>query len=200
MNSLARRAARGRRDGVRYALTAACAAACLSAQAGGFSIGAGAGVDHGKVDCVDGHACDRGSAHAKLFAGYALTDAIELQALAFDAGHFDGGDISPLGTPFGGRFKVNGIGIAAGYRWTFAPGWSLKGQLGVARVRTRFGYAAPFAGDASMTTTQPLVGLSLGYQIAPQWRLSLDVDETRFKVHTTRGPLRMVGVAAQFAF
>ena len=45
-----------------------------------------------------------------------------------------------------------------------------------------------------------LAGLSLAYAITPNWQLSLDVDETRFKVHTTRGSLRMLGVAAQYAF
>lgn len=165
MNSLARRSAHGRRDGVRYALTAAAGAvACLSAHAGDFNVGVGAGVDQGKADCVAAYPCDRSSTHTKLFFGYEPTRNIELQALAFDAGRFDGGDITPLGTPFGGRFRVSGIGIAAGYRWAFAPAWSLKGQLGIASVRTRFDYAAPFSGDASQTTTQPLVGLSLGYE------------------------------------
>lgn len=201
MNSPARRTARGRREGVRCALVAVvCAVASVAAQAGDFSVGAGAGVDRGKTDCVAGYACDHGSAYAKVFAGYQLPANFELQAVYFDAGHFDGGDTSPLGTAFGGRFKVSGLGVAAGYRWAFAPGWSLKGQLGVASVRTRFDYAVPFSGDASMTTTQPLVGLSVGYEIAPSWRLSLDLDETRFKVHTTRGSLRMLGVAAQFSF
>lgn len=201
MNSPARRPARGRRDDVRYALAmAGFATLSLSAHAQEFSVGVGTGIDRGKTDCVAGYACDRGSAHAKLFAGYRLGSGVELQALVFDAGHFNGGDTSPVGTPFGGRFKVGGVGIAAGYRWAFAPGWSLKGQLGVASVRARFEYAAPFSGEASQTTTQPLAGLSLGYEIAPNWTLSLDVDETRFKVHTTRGSLRLWGVAAQFAF
>jgi len=201
MNSLARRTARGRGDGVRHGLAVvACAVACSSTHAGDFNVGAGAGIDRGKTDCVAGYACDHGSAHAKLFAGYQLPNNFELQALYFDAGHFDGGGTSPLGTAFGGRFKVSGVGVAAGYRWAFAPGWSLKGQLGFASVRTRFDYAAPFSGDASMTTTQPLAGLSVGYEITPNWRLSLDLDESRFKAHTTRGSLRMLGVAAQFAF
>jgi Outer membrane protein beta-barrel domain len=181
-------------------LTAACAAIGLPAQAQQFSIGLGAGLDRGKVDCVAGYACDHGSAHAKLFAGYRFADGIELQALLFDAGHFDGGDTSPLGTPFGGRFKVGGVGVAAGYRWSFAPSWSLKGQLGIASMRTEFDDAAPLAGDAKQTTTQPLLGLSVGYAIAPNWQVSLDYDETRFKVYTTRGSLRMLGVAAAYAF
>lgn len=189
-----------RRDRVHAACFLSLALASLCARAGDLSIGAGAGLDRGKTDCVDVYACDHASSHAKVFLGYRVVDGIELQALAFDAGRFDGGDTTALGTAFGGRFKVSGIGLAAGYRWSFMPDWSLKGQLGVASVRTRFDYAAPFSGSASQTTTQPLAGLSLAYAITPSWQLSLDYDETRFKVHTTRGSLRMVGVAAQYAF
>lgn len=201
MGSLTPRTARGRRQGAwRGCVAAACAAAGVTAHAEGFSVGAGAGFDHGRTDCVAGYACDHGSAFAKVFAGYQFANAIELQALYFDAGHFAGGDTSPLGTAFGGRFDVSGAGVAAGYRWPFAAGWSLKGQLGLARVRTRFDYAAPFSGGVGMTTTQPIVGASLGFQIAPQWRLSLDFDQTRFKVHATRGSLSTLGGAAEFQF
>lgn len=170
------------------------------AQADGLTIGVGAGLDRGKTDCVDAYACDHRSTHAKLSLGYALADGIEAQALLFNAGSFRGGDTSPLGTAFGGRFKVSGVGLAAGYRWSFMPGWSIKGQLGAASVRTRFDYAAPFAGEVSQTTTQPLAGVSLAYAVTPNWQLSLDYDETRFKVHTTRGSLRVLGVAARYAF
>jgi hypothetical protein len=172
----------------------------MGARAGDFSVGAGVGVDRGKTDCVNSYACEHGSTHAKVFLGYRVAQGVELQAAVFDGGKFDGGDTSPLGTPFGGRFKVDGIGLAAGYRWSFAPAWSLKGQLGVASVRTRFDYAAPFSGEVSKRTTQPLVGVSAAYAIAPNWQLSLDYDETRFKVHTTRGSLRMLGFAAQYTF
>jgi predicted porin len=80
------------------------------------------------------------------------------------------------------------------------PGWSLKGQLGVASVRTRFDYATPFSGDVSKSTTQPLIGVSVGYDLTPNWRLSVDYDATRFKVHTTRGSLQMLGASAQYTF
>lgn len=170
------------------------------AQAGDFSVGAGAGVVRGKTDCVDAYACEHGNTHAKAFVGYSIVDGVEVQALYLNGGKFDGGDISPLGTAFGGRFKVDGIGLAAGYRWSFKPGWSLKGQLGIASVRTRFDYAAPFSGDVSQTTTQPLLGLSLGHDLTPNWRLSVDYDATRFKVHTTRGSLQMLGASAQYTF
>jgi Outer membrane protein beta-barrel domain len=200
MSSLSLPASARRRAPSRWALGVLALLGSMSALADELSIGVGAGLDRGKVDCVDPYTCDRSAAHAKLFAGYAFASGLELQALAFDAGHFDGGDTTPLGTPFGGRFKVSGVGVAAGYRWNFAPGWSLKGQLGLAEVRTRFDYSAPFSGEVSKSTTQPLVGLSLGYLIAPNWRLSVDYDETRFKAYTTRGSLRMLGVAAQVTF
>ena len=200
MSSPVSSAAGRRRQPFRCAWLAGLSLASLCAQAGDFSLGAGSGIDRGKTDCVDAYACDHASSHAKVFLGYRVAEGIELQALAFDAGRFDGGDTTPLGTAFGGRFKVSGIGLAAGYRWSFMPAWSLKGQLGIASLRTRFDYASPFVGSASQTTTQPLAGLSLAYAITPNWQLSLDYDETRFKVHTTRGSLRMVGVAAQYAF
>lgn len=200
MFSLSGLASDSRRAGVRWVVCAGAMLAGAYVHADEVSIGAGAGIDRGKTDCVALYACDHSSAHAKLFAGYAFTNGLELQALAFDAGHFDGGDTTPLGTAFGGRFKVNGVGVAAGYRWRFAPDWSLKGQLGVAQVRTRFEYSAPFSGVASQTSTQPLGGLSVAYRIAPNFQLSIDYDEARFKVHTTRGSMRMLGVAAQYTF
>jgi hypothetical protein len=55
-----------------------CAALGLSAHAQEFSLGAGAGIDRGKTDCVATYACDHGSAHTKLFAGYRFGDGLEL--------------------------------------------------------------------------------------------------------------------------
>jgi opacity protein-like surface antigen len=187
--------------GVRRALGAAAALLAAGAASGtDFSVGVGAGTDRGRVDCVAAFPCDRDSAHWKLFAGYQLSQAVDLRAVWFDAGHFQGGDTTPLGTPFGGTFKVNGFGLTGGYRWEFAPSWSLAGRAGFASVRTRFDYANAAFGSASKTTAQPLWGLGVGYAITPSMRLSLDYDATRFKVHTTRGSLQMLGVAVQYSF
>lgn len=78
MNSLGRRTARGRREGVRFAwVMAGLAAASLSAKAQQFSVGVGAGVDRGKTDCVATCACDRGSAFAKLVGGYRFANGVD---------------------------------------------------------------------------------------------------------------------------
>jgi opacity protein-like surface antigen len=200
MNRPALRAERVRRHLALYTLAGGAILAGTAARAGEIGVGAGAGADRGRTDCVADDRCDHGDVFGKLFASYGLDSGIELRATAFDAGRFRGGDTTPLGTPFGGRFKVSGVGLTAGYRWTFAPRWSLLGQAGVASVRTRFDYAAPFSGHVAETRAQPLVGLGLAYDVAPGWRLSLDYDETRFKVYTTHGSLRLLGASAQYVF
>ncbi|MEO5882627.1 MAG: outer membrane beta-barrel protein [Caldimonas sp.] len=171
-----------------------------SAAAQGLSVGIAAGSDRGRVDCVASFPCDRSSTYWKLTGAYRFADGWDAQLAWFSAGRFRGGDTTPLGTEFGGRFKVQGIGLTAGYRWTFAPGWSAVGRLGAASVRTRFEYAGALADDASKTLVQPLAGVGIGYDISPSLRVGVDYDFTRFKVHTTRGPLHMLGVAAQFSF
>ncbi len=175
-------------------------AAGASASAGDFSIGVGAGADRGRVDCVASFDCDRSGSFAKVFAGYRWSDAVDLQVLYFDAGHFKGGDTTPLGTRFGGTFKVDGLGLTVGYRWDVAPAWSVTARAGAASVKTRFDYANDLAASVSKTTLQPLAGLGIAYAVTPQLRIGVDYDVTRFKVHTTRGPLQMLGVAAQFSF
>ena len=188
------------RSGVRWLLGAAALIGTGPVAAADFSVGVGAGPDQGRVDCVASFPCDRSSTGWKLFAGYQVSQAVDLQAVWFDAGRFKGGDTTPLGTEFGGTFKVSGFGLTAGYRWEFAPAWSLAGRAGIAAMRTRFDYANPAFDSASKTTVQPLLGLGLAYAVTPSVRLSLDYDVTRFKVHTTRGQLQMLGLAAQYSF
>lgn len=182
------------------ACAATLAAAAPQARAADWSVGFSAGPAQGRVECVDVFPCDRSGAFWKIAGGWRATPEVELQLSAFGTGKFDGGDSTDLGTPFGGDFRVEGLGFTAGYRWTFAPGWSAVARLGVASVRTRFHYAAPFDGSRSKTLAQPLGGIGIAYDLTPQWRLGLDYDETRFKVHEERGPLRMLGVSAQYSF
>jgi hypothetical protein len=171
-----------------------------AACAADYSVGIGGYADRGRVDCVATFACERNSAGGKLFAGYRVSPAVDVQAVWLDTGHFKGGDTTPLGTEFGGTFKVSGFGLTGGYRWELAPSASLVGRAGLAAMRTRFDYANTAFGSASKTTAQPLLGFGLAYAVTPAVSLSLDCDVTRFKVHTTRGTLQMLGVAAQYSF
>lgn len=171
-----------------------------AAAAPDISVGVGAGVDRGRVDCVASFACDRSSSHAKLTGGYRLADAVELQTIFFASGKFKGGDTTPLGTEFGGSFKVRGLGLSAGYRWELAPKWQLTARAGAAAVRTRFDYENAAYGSASKTKLEPLVGVGIGYAISPQVTVGIDYDATRFKVHTEHGSLQMLGLAVRYSF
>ena len=185
---------------LRWLVAATISSSAGTAAAAGFSIGVGAGADRGRVDCVASFPCDRSGTHGKLFFGYHLDDAVDVQAVFFDAGRFKGGDTTPLGTAFGGRFKAIGFCLTGGYRWQHAPSWSLGARAGLAAVRTRFDYDRADLDSASKTTLQPLAGLGIAYAITPNLRLGLDYDVTRMKVHTTRGSLQMLGLAAQYSF
>lgn len=184
----------------RWLLGAALLGSAGSAAAADFHIGAGAGLDRGRGECVSSFACDRSSSFGKLFAGVRVGDAVEVRAMFFDAGRFKGGDTTPLGTAFGGKFEVSGFGLTGGTRWELAPSWSLGARAGLAAVRTRFDYAEPAFGSKSKTTLQPLLGVGLGYALTPAVRLGLELDVTRFKAHTSRGSLQMLGLAVQYSF
>lgn len=186
-------------------LAAFAASAASAVPAADFSLGASAGTGQGRVDCVASFPCKRRSANFKLYAGHALTEAVELRAVYFNAGRFKGGGTTLAGTPpagleFGGAFKVSGVGITAGYRWDITPLWSVAVHAGLASVRTRFEHANPAFGSVSQTAAQPLAGMGLAYAATPALRLGIDFDSSRFKAHTTRGPLHMLGLSAQFSF
>ena len=189
-----------RRCVARLVFALAAVAATGAANAQGFSVGVGGGIDRGRVDCVASFPCDRSSSHLKLTGAWRFADAWDAQLAYFSAGRFQGGDPIPGGGEFGGTFRVDGIGLSAGYRWDLAPGWSAVARFGAASMRTRFQYANALLPDVSKSTLQPLAGIGIGYAITPSVRLGIDYDVSRFKVHTRNGSLRMLGVAAQFSF
>jgi hypothetical protein len=184
----------------RWAFATASLLAVPALAAGEFSVGFAGGASQGRDDCVASFACDRSSSFGKLFASYRANDAVDIQAIYFGAARFRGGDTSPLGTEFGGTFRVDGFGLTAGGTWNFAPSWSLGAGAGIAAVHTRFDYQNTVWGSVSKTTAQPMLGLGLTYAVTPSIRVGVDYDLTRFKVYRTRGPLQMLGVAAQFSF
>ncbi len=163
--------------------------------------GGGIGLDDGRVDCLSGFKCDHTDKFFRVFGGYRLDDHVELQADWFQAGHFNGADTTPLGTKFNGEFGVTGFAFTGGYRYRFAPAWSVVGRAGVSVMRANFDYANPaYGGDKSKTTAQPYGSASLSYDVAPNVTVNLDYDLTRFKAHHDNGVLQLFGVSAQYAF
>ncbi len=184
----------------RLLVAAVSMAAGHAVHAQGITVGIGGGIDRGHVDCVSSFPCDRSGSAFKVTGAYSFAPAWDAQLVYLRAGRFQGGDPIPGGGEFGGTFRVDGVGLSAGYHWDFAPGWSAVARLGATSMRTRFQYANALLPDVSKTTVQPLAGVGIGYAITPSVRLGIDYDVTRFKVYTRNGSLRMLGVAAQFSF
>ncbi len=191
-----------RRSSRRLAGLVALAAGLLvsKAPAADFGLSVGGGAADGRVDCLDGFACDHHAGYGKAAFVYRPIDALEVGLTYFEVGDLKGADTTPGGTRFGGTFKLRGVALTAGYDWVFAPSWDLVARGGLASVRARFTYDAPFSGEPSKTTAQPYGGASVGYAITPALRIGLDYDATRLKAHVTRGVLQMAGVSLQFNF
>lgn len=200
MSDRARPACRPRIPPAAFLSLLALVAAAAPARAADFAVGVAAGLSQGRVDCVDAYPCDRRDTQLQAHLAWRVTPTWDLRLTVFDAGSFDGGGTTPAGLPFGGTFEPSGVALGAVYRWALSPAWSLQGQLGVANVRTRFGYASPHAGSVSRSTTQPLVGLAVAWQASPRWQWTAGIDATRFEAHTRRGALRLVGVGLQASF
>ena len=181
---------------------AVLAAPAQAQTAGDWRIALGGGASRGNTDCVAAFACDHSDSYLKGTLAWRAWNALDLQLTRFNGATFKGGNTTDRGTDFGGDFKVSGVGLLAAWRWSLAPQWTLDGRAGVARVRTNFAYAAPFAvnGSRRKGTTQPMAGGSLGYAVAPAWRVSIDLDVTRFEAYRSHGSLRMVGAAVEYTF
>ncbi|CAN5148838.1 hypothetical protein BH09PSE6_BH09PSE6_08300 [soil metagenome] len=166
-----------------------------------FYLGGAIGLNNGRVDCLEDFKCDHTDKALKLFGGYLVTPETELQLTWFNAGHFNGGNVAPLGTRFGGEFGVTGWAFTGGYRYALQPGVTLVARGGLSLVRANFDYSNPaYGGDKSKTTAQPYGGLSALYSVTPQIKVGLDYDLTRFKAHRDNGLLQTFSLSAQYAF
>ena len=190
---------------IRTSLLVATTAATLalspsSARAIDVDLSLAGGAATGRVDCLDGFPCDHHSGYFNAGAGLRLVEAVDLEASYFHVGDLKGGDTTPLGTRFGGTFRLEGIALTAGYRWAFAPDWAAVFRGGIAGVRARFAYDPPFSGEPSKTTAQPFGGIDVGYAIDRSWSVGLDYDVTRLKAHATRGMLQLFGAQVRYHF
>ena len=113
----------------RCAVGAMVLSATGAARGADFGVGAGAFATRVRVDCVTSFPCDSGSAGGKVFAAWRIGPEVDLQASWFDAGRFKGGDTTPLGTEFGGTFKVSGFGLTGGW-----PAWRAAREAPMAQA------------------------------------------------------------------
>jgi hypothetical protein len=182
-------------------LSLAIASPALAEDRKPFYLGAGFGLNNGRIDCLEEFKCDHTDKSEKLFGGWLLDPSIELQVTWYNAGHFNGGNVTPLGTHFGGEYGITGWAFTGGYRYALQPDITLIARGGVTFTRVNFDYLLPdYGSDKRKTTAQPYGGLTALMSVTPVIKVGLDYDLTRFKAHRDTGLLQTFGLSAQYAF
>ena len=123
---------------------------------------------NGKSDKEDAKAA------IKLYGGYAFNDSVALEGGVGQSAstHFNK---SALGLPADPGFRMNSLYMAARLTHQFNDAWSVFGKAGVARNRFK---ASDGAGTAdSATSTKPLLGVGLAYNVTKAVALTVEYEQ-----------------------
>lgn len=157
-------------------------------------VGASLGLGHVGIQCGDTTSCDATHVGEKAFIGAHFTEklSIEMNYIVFgkaDATATNGATID---------YEVKAFAVNLAYRWNLAPKWSLIGRGGIANVMTQG--STPTGADAADSSSSLYLGLSAGYEIAPNLRAEAGLDLTKAKLdgHSRSAKLFSAGVTYGF--
>ncbi|MBA5690436.1 porin family protein [Rugamonas apoptosis] len=138
----------------------------------------GASVAHGGkltfTNPVNGKSTESdGKTALKLYGGVALTDY-----LALEGGYAQYGtttfDKTALGLPQAPTFKLRNLTLAGRLTHHFNDDWSLFAKAGIANSRFS---ASDGAGEQdSVTSTKPLLGLGMAYNVSKAVALTVEIE------------------------
>lgn len=157
-------------------LLAASFLAPLTASADDFYAGV-SGARGGEVtftNPVNGKsATDRAKPQFKLYGGWSFADS-----LALEAGYSQSGDASfnktTLGLAADPTFKIRTMYVATRWSHQFNEDWSMSAKAGLARNRFS---ASDGAGEHdSVSSTKPLLGVGVAYNVSKNIALTLDYE------------------------
>ena len=124
---------------------------------------------------------EKGKTGVKLFAGYEFASGFALEG-GYSQGAKASFSKSTLGTPADATFKMTTLYTAARYTYAFNEDWSIFGKAGIAHNRFS---ATDGAGESDNTSsTKPLLGLGVGYQLSKATALTLELEH----IGSTRKP------------
>ncbi|MFG6428749.1 outer membrane beta-barrel protein [Roseateles sp. LYH14W] len=173
----------------------AATAAHADQQAHGY-IGTAGGATHINLDCTGATSCDASDTGAKLFGGYNFGNGFSLEASYMAFGKFKGADGTMSLT-----IKPTAIALGAGFALPLSTDWGMNFRLGVARVKTQASATVGAAsGSQSESKAKVYAGLGVAYAISNTVKLELGVDTTEAQFAGEKGTLRLVSLAASFAF
>lgn len=116
------------------------------------------------------------------------------------------GTLDEVGTG-SGKLRATGVGIGVAYFFPVAPDWVPVVRLGVARNTGKITATASVNGGGggsisdSTHSTQPYLGLGIGYKMMPQLFLTGEIDFSRVKyLETEKADVRLLSIGLRYAF
>lgn len=176
--------------------TLACILVPAAADAQDY-VGVAGGPTRLNVDCIGADRCDRTDLGLKVYGGFGFTPAWagEILYQRFGKARASGGAGLDL------ALKATALGAGIAYTHTLAPDWSLVGRAGLARVRAEeSGTQGGQAVSAHQSSTQPYVGIALGWALDEHLKLSVGLDLSRLKYGGEWGSLRMLSAGVALSF
>lgn len=188
------------------------------AQAQGY-VGAAAGWTKLNVDCSGTTACDTTSTGGKLYGGFKFASQLAVEATYFDWGKATAeADLSSLAGlsgrkvalavsgPVGGlELRTTGVGVGMAYFMPFANTWTGVARLGVAQNKGKLtGTLGGGSETVSTRSTQPYVGLGIGYNFSSNLTVTGEADFSRVKYgaegETQTDRVQMYTLGLRFSF
>lgn len=154
------------------------------------------GVTHLNIDCAGATSCDRNGSGGKVVLGYDFGNRFSLEGGYISFGKASGADagigatVKPSAWLAGGRLSM-----------PMSPTWGVDLRLGAAKVKTRLDARVGAAtGSASESKTKAYAGMGVTYIASSSVKLELAADATQAAFATEKGMVRLISVAASFAF
>lgn len=204
-------------------LTIAAGVALLvgsGAQAQGY-VGAAAGWTKLSADCSEYAQCDKTGTGGKLYGGFKFANQLAVEATYFDWGKATGEVATASADGVSGRkvalavsnvatrrdeLRTTGFGVGVAYFMPFATDWTGAARLGVAQNKGKATQSvAAVTESESKRSTQPYIGLGIGYNVSSNMTITGEVDFSRVKYPSGGGEfqtdrLQMYTLGLRFAF
>lgn len=158
-------------------------------------LGAEVGKGSWNDNCNASMPCSTNSNTYKIFGGYQFDKNFALEGSYFSLGSIKGsanynGGLNPL------RLKGTGFELDAVYQHELANQLSGFAKLGVASIKTEGSGAI----SDSTTSTQPVIGVGLNYQLTKELSLRTELESRRVKFEGNKETINNLSVGLQYHF
>jgi OOP family OmpA-OmpF porin len=168
----------------------------FSALADSPFVGVNIGYGRLDVDCTGAPNCSKGNTAGKMFGGYQWSNGwgleLGIQRFASADAHDATASVD---------FTADALSLAALYRLELSQDWWGGARLGFARVDLKRDYSDT-TGQLSLsdTSTQPVIGLDLGYRLNKQLSLTASADFSRAKAEGETRNMNFWAVGMKYEF